>query len=276
LFYADKGFVVPLISDRNYLKTICSICKQEEINILLPSKDTELSLFAKNIQIFNTIQVAVSSYATILLCEDKFVFYHKMKSVFKQPRTVLIDDLGLKFLRYPCVIKERGVGIETSGFRICSSPEKVIAIKHNFKQPIVQEKIEGTEYTVDALYDKHSNPIVFVPRIRLKTRENVSDVGIVVKNDVLKTNCEKAGRILKLTGPANLQWIKKNRSYYLLEVNPRISGGLQITLAACPQFVTTMLKMLLDIRPDKPGIKHSILSMKYDSIISTRLHIVKK
>jgi carbamoyl-phosphate synthase large subunit len=141
-----------------------------------------------------------------------------------------------------------------------------------FKEPIIQEKIDGIEYTVDALFDTNSAPIGIIPRIRLKTRENVSDIGMVIKDKKMIRHCERAGRVLEITGVANFQWIKDKKGvYYLIEINPRISGGLQITLAACPQFITSLIKLTLGMKNRQLSYTSSVLTMKYDSVISTKI-----
>jgi hypothetical protein len=70
----------------------------------------------------------------------------------------------------------------------------------------------------------------------------------------------------------NLQWIKDGQGVnHLIEVNPRISGGLQITLAACPDFITAVLRQALGLGSERMDFEPGVLTMKYDAVISRRL-----
>ncbi len=274
LYYADKGFILPSISDGKYFKCILDICTRQKVSLLLPTKDTEISKFAQKIRVLRNenIKIPLSSPTTIKILEDKLSFFDVMKEKFKVPITFSAKDIELKDIVFPCIVKERGLGTETSGFYVCTGPEELRVAVKKLTEPILQEKIDGSEYTVDALFDMNNLPIAIVPRLRLKTRQYVSDVGVAVSDKYLLQACEAVAKFLKITGIVNFQWIKNAKGdYYLIEINPRISGGLQITLAACPQFILSLVKFSFDIGLKRLNYRPSILTMKYDSVISTKV-----
>ncbi|KQC14087.1 MAG: hypothetical protein APR63_06150 [Desulfuromonas sp. SDB] len=273
LYYADKGFIVPPITDKNYINDIIKICDQEKILFILPTKDTELIKFAGNLNLFKGIKLLLSSLETIVVCEDKLNFYEELKKDFNLPKT-FIGTLSKKIkIKWPVIIKERGKGIETSGYNVCRNQEELNYTIKSYKYPIVQEYIEGQEYTVDCIFNADNSPICIVPRKRLKIRQYVSDVGLVDRDDELINLTKKLGKRLKLTGPANIQWIKNSDNIpFLIEVNPRISGGLQISLAACPDFIKALIQVAFNMSTNELEFYDDIVVMKYDSVVSKKIN----
>ena len=77
IYEADKYYIVPRITDENYIDIILDICKKEKINTLISLIDPELSLIAKNIRLFKEIGVnpIISDYDKVEMCFDKYEMY---------------------------------------------------------------------------------------------------------------------------------------------------------------------------------------------------------
>lgn len=269
LHYADKSFVVPRIKEEGYLERIIDICLQEGVDFLLPSKDSELTLFAGSVVLNEMLKLPLSSLETIRVCEDKIAFFDYLKNYFIMPDTWMSRDGSDNLTEYPVVVKERGVGIETSGYYICNNDQQLNNAISQCMQPVIQKYIKGSEYTVDAIFNKNSEMIVAVPRERLRVRQFVSDVGLACKDESFEKNTEEVGRKLNLKGPVNVQWIRTSDGVdYLIEVNPRISGGLQITLAACPSYVEAFLADSLGLPINIPPRNLPMIGIKYDSMLA--------
>src|SRR3954464_9841070 len=58
-YISDKHFIVPRVTEENYLEEILKICQEENIHLLIPLIDTELNLLAENKQYFEEIGVKV-------------------------------------------------------------------------------------------------------------------------------------------------------------------------------------------------------------------------
>jgi len=275
LQFADKGFLVQRISDNGYLERIAAICRDESVDILLPSKDLELDLFAcaHGQELPASVRLALSNHETLCICKDKLRFHDELHEFFQMPRTALAADRQSATICFPCVIKEHGPGMEGgSGFHLCRDESSLCEAVRNCRAPICQEYIEGTEYTVDALFNAESEPVAIVPRRRLLLRQNVSDVGLSVYDKEMVNLTASLGRRLRFTGPVNVQWIKdQSGRLWLIEANPRISGGLQITLAACPEYLQALTALILGHKVAPLGYVTNVLTMKYDSSVSRRL-----
>lgn len=273
LVVADKGFLVPRIMDDGYVDFISRLCREENVDIVIPSKDMELISFAREIDIFTNTLVAVQQQSVVELCEDKILFYRELHQLFDIPEICTPKGVDEVSVQKPLVVKERGVGVEGGkGCKVCTSPEALTSSLDEWVDPVCQEYVDGEEYTVDALFKTPSEPVVIIPRQRVALRQNVSDVGLTVDDRELVELTARLGAELGLVGAINAQWMRDAAGkVWLIEVNPRISGGMQISLAACPDYVQAMLAVHFKLPVEPLPYESDVLTMKYDSAVSKRL-----
>ena len=72
--FADKAYLVPLISDPSYISIILDICKKEEIQAVTTLIDPEIMLLAKHREEFEALGVTVLApyEETAKLCFNKY------------------------------------------------------------------------------------------------------------------------------------------------------------------------------------------------------------
>ena len=160
LYEGNEYYIVPNMTEANYLPTILDICKNNFIDIILPLQEDELKLISSNKPIFKNenIQILVSCEETIDLCRDKYSLYQKFKECGIP--TILTANSMIDFvefekqglMNFPVFVKPRtGCGsigamrVETYGLlkELCSIDNKLI----------IQNCIDGEEYGVDAYID---------------------------------------------------------------------------------------------------------------------------
>jgi carbamoyl-phosphate synthase large subunit len=122
------------------------------------------------------------------------------------------------------------------------------------------------EYTVDIFSDQNFQTVNMVPRIRERVRAGVSDVGRIGWNEKLLALLRLKAPLFRLQGPWNIQCIQHQDNFYFLEVNPRFSGGIPLTIEAGADFCVN----LLEWATDKPlstfnAIHRNLVMMKYES-----------
>ena len=100
--------------------------------------------------------------------------------------------------------------------------EKILS-RYDFKIPlIVMPYLSGREVSVDCLSTPQGN--IVVPRF--KTNGRFSEIKF---DDAIISVAEKILTLLKLDVPANIQFRFDGEKFFLLEINPRMSGGLQLS-----------------------------------------------
>jgi carbamoyl-phosphate synthase large subunit len=114
------------------------------------------------------------------------------------------------------------------------------------ENPIVQTRLTGREFTVDALVDRNGELAGAVPRWRLETKGGISTKGETFADERVTSGVAQVLKTLGLVGPANVQgFVSERGEVSFVEVNPRFSGGLPLSLAAGADLVGQYLRGIL-------------------------------
>jgi carbamoyl-phosphate synthase large subunit len=107
---------------------------------------------------------------------------------------------------------------------------------------IVQEAVDGIEFTVDCFAAASGRVVAAVPRERIAIKAGVSVKGRTYRHPTIeriaKSVVEKSG----LQGPANVQgMLRADQGFTIVEMNPRFSGTLALTTAAGVNFASLLI-----------------------------------
>lgn len=244
LFFCDSKLEVPRITDPDYIPFLVSYCEEHNVDVLIPTIDTDLLLLAENKERFKKTRVIISAPESIRICRDKRLtgdFFQR--AGVKCP--VPVDDYKKYNLGFPAFIKPKDGSSSINAYKV-NDQEELESLAELVPDYIVQPFIEGTEYTVDAFCDFEGNPVLITPRIRLAVRS-----GEVLKTQICqdKTIIAEAKRIIKAfkpCGPITIQLIRdvKSGDDYYIEINPRYGGGAPLSMKAGADSSEVMLKLL--------------------------------
>lgn len=248
LYFADINEVVPRISDNDgYIKAIVNICRNFNISLIVPTIDTELLLLSeRKAEIEETgAKVLISDERVTRICRDK-----KNTQEFLEENGFLVPHmLGEAELRnpekltYPLFIKPRDGSSSINAFQVHNAEELEMYLKL-IENPIVQEYIEGTEYTIDAFLDFESNLITAVPRVRIATRSGEIAKGIIKKDREIIEDIRKLMDKLKPIGHITVQCKKTKRGIEYIEINPRFGGGAPMSIMAGADSCENLYRLL--------------------------------
>lgn len=247
LYLAEKSFLVPLLSSPDFDDGLLEICREEKINWIIPTTDADIYHFAKNRELYEKegTEIIVSDFKTIKICNNKREFYdYFSKTNIPTPKSFFSLEEMEGNISYPLIIRPlQGYGTKNT-YVLKNEKERDFFIGY-VNDPFLQEHIAGVEYTIDVLLNLDGKPVSVVPRERKYIRDGVSDVGISVKDQKLIDFALEVTGSLKFIGPINIQCILRNNGKLsLIEINPRFSGGISLTLAAGANFPLWVLKML--------------------------------
>jgi carbamoyl-phosphate synthase large subunit len=245
LYFGHKHHIVPLTTDKYYIPIIESICDAEDVNLVVPTIDDELPIFGRTLHRFEQvgIEVAVSSERTSNICNDKYETYLFCKeNGINTTETRLAAAVRFDELRYPVYIKPRFGRGSVNVFLVHNETQLRLFLDY-VPDAIVQDELPGTEFTVDVLSDFNGRVLSIVPRERLVIRAGVSDKGITRKNEEVIAFAKHVSERLRIVGPANIQCKYDGREVSLIEVNPRFSGGIPLTIAAGADFPSWLVQL---------------------------------
>ena len=129
--------------------------------------------------------------------------------------------------------------------------------------PIVQHALAGREFTADLLVDRGGELVGCVPRWRLETKSGISTKGETFDDPSVRGAAARTVAAVGLEGALNLQGFVEGDTTTVVEVNPRFSGGLPLSLAAGADLVGEQLRGTLGepIRRERlqarPGVRMS-------------------
>src|SRR5262249_52899198 len=115
-------------------------------------------------------------------------------------------------------------------------------------EPVVQEYLDGPEFTIDVLCDLAGRPLSIVPRERVVVRAGVIDRGRTVKDERLLDLATACARAIRFVGAVNIQCRMVGDRPVIFEINPRFSGGIPLTIEAGADFPMMMLQIAAGCR----------------------------
>lgn len=267
----DKKFLVKPIAHPDYIRQLLSIVKTNRVKLLVPTIDTDLLLLARNKPRFARLgcRVLVSEPGVIEICQDKRKTYKFMvKNGFDSPDTISPRTaLARKRIFWPCLLKPWD-GAAAKGVTMVNNREELALFARRIPNCIVQEFVDGTEYTCDVFVDFDGQVRCVVPRKRIEVRSGEVSKGQVVKNREIMSGAAELVKVLKAgPGVITLQcFLQPDGKIRFTEINPRFGGGAPLAIKAGANFPKWILQQLLGRKPriKFDGFKDNLVMLRYD------------
>ena len=262
---ADEFARVPLASDPAFAEGVIKAVARSGAVALIPTVAEELApLHAA------AGPLAEAGAATWLPgpwsvqhCVDKWLFYELMtKHGVQVPATGRNSEHGVPG---PWIVKPRFGRGSRDVFHAADPADLSYALSHA-PEPLVQTKITGREFTVDTLSGPDGQLYGAVPRWRLETKAGISTKGTTFDSPDLVAKVAEILGALRLEGPACVQGFRTDAGQLVfIEVNPRFSGGLPLSLAAGADLVGQYLNRILGgaVSADQLRFRSGVTMLRY-------------
>jgi carbamoyl-phosphate synthase large subunit len=243
---------VPSAGASDYVDAVLRIVDTYGVDALVPTITEEAITLAQHRgEVESRVAVWLPSLDALETCRDKWRFVNVMRDAgIRVPATTLPPTTPIPG---PWIVKPRA-SRGSRGVTPVDRVEDLAAAIARVDDPIVQSRVSGREFTVDALVDTSGEVVAAVPRWRLETKAGISTKGRTFTDDrVVDGVCEvlcAVGRV----GPANVQgFVDEQGEVTFIEVNPRFSGGLPLSLHAGADLVGEYLRAVMGrpIRPER-------------------------
>lgn len=247
LMVADAGQVVPRLSASGWLEEMLRVCEVHEISLIVPTIDTELSLLAEHRDAF--LDAGTTPLVASAELIDVVASKRRTEHVFGQaglltPRSWTVESPPARSDIEMFVKPDQG---SASAHTFRADSASLAALLPLVPDPIIQERVDAVELTVDALLDRGGNPIHLVPRIRLKTVGGESVQGVTLPDEPIRDWLLKALSVvadLGGWGPMTIQLFLTSPQPTLIEVNPRFGGGFPLAYEAGALYPQWILQMM--------------------------------
>jgi len=267
---ADRAYRVPMATEPGYIDALLAICEAEGVRLVVPTIDDELPVFGAARDRFRRADVfaACSPNATAVACNDKYETCLRLAARgIPAAQTYLPHELPAP-LAFPLFIKPR-VGRGAVGAHVLHGERDLEYYLATVEAPIVQEYLSGPEFTIDVLCDSRGRPISIVPRERVVIRSGVIDRGRTVESPALMELAERVCDVFLFMGALNIQCRMRGDVAAVFEINPRFSGGIDLTIAAGADFPEMLVQMALGHRmvPRLGEFRDDLWICKYEAAV---------
>ena len=231
---ADVAVTLPRGDHLRFVEALVGVCTTHGVDALVSTVAEELPLLAAGAERLAAAGVAtwLPDAAAVDVCCDKAAFARAMAAAGVPHPLTAASAEEVAGVPGPWVVKPLA-GRGSRGVRLLDDRSLVVEVLREDAGLIAQTRLTGREFTADALVDRDGSVRVVVPRWREETKAGISVKGRTFASDAVARVVVAALAAVELTGPANVQgFVADDGTATVVEINPRFSGGLPLSLAA--------------------------------------------
>lgn len=255
LLNTDEKYIEPVVDAEKYIEFCIDFCKEKAIDVFVPRThltdivncqerfdDAGVKLFAnRNKKLMQIVDDKIKTYdyfrdnqidcipkVRTAHSVDEFIkFYDELKTDDIRLCYKLVVDEGARSFRVIDDRVETSRGLyEAPGMKVSYKTAIKILESYDFSIPmLIMPYLSGVEISADCLKTKTGN--IIIPRYKIGGRYSEIRFDKNVMDE-----CEKIMGLLDFDMPMNIQFRMQGESLKLLEINPRMSGGLMYSVKA--------------------------------------------
>lgn len=213
----DKVVKVPYAYDPKYIEAMLKICKDEGIQLIIPTTDYEGYILSKNASAFSC-PIAVSGETAVDIFLDKYkTFLEFSKHGIPFAPSYLPSNYKGEFTK--TIVKPR----DGRGSRdLHLNPENASSFDDSF---VVQELLEGDEITTSFYVDRNRKSVGSITFKRSLSQGATSVAEVVFEHDKeLNKMIDQMIKAFDVKGSCNIQSKVTKKGIVPFEINCRISG----------------------------------------------------
>ena len=248
LALADVGLVVPRADSRGFVDVLLAVGTLHGVDALIGTVAEELPALAAGADRLAAVGVAtwLPDPTAVEVCCDKAAFAARMHAAGVPHPACANEVTDIARVPGPWIVKPRA-GRGSRGVRAVDDRAAVVTALLEDPSLIAQTRLSGREFTADALVARDGRLLTVVPRWRDETKAGISVKGTTFESATVTAVVAGALAAVGLTGPANVQgFVAEDGAATVVEINPRFSGGLPLTLAAGADVVSAYLAGIRD------------------------------
>ncbi|HWV12504.1 MAG TPA: ATP-grasp domain-containing protein [Sphingobium sp.] len=270
---ADRSFAAPRAESEGFIPAMLDICRREQIGLIVPTIDTELLAYAHAREQFAAIgcHIAVSDAAVVEMARDKLATAHFLtRAGLPSPATIAAEDYlqGSADLPLPLLAKPRH-GSSSRGICMVFDREEVAALDKS-EPYILQQFLEGREFTISLYFDEEGRMHCAVPHERLRVRAGEVEKGVTVRNAVIEELAWRLGGALQGARGALCFQLRMDAtgSASIFEINARFGGGYPLAHRAGARFAQWLLEERLGLpRTVGDDWQADVMMLRFDDAV---------
>lgn len=249
--FADRAYRSPSCMDDEFLPFVEDVVSRESVSLIIPTIDPELMVYSQSVSRLARLgaTINVSTPGVIAVARNKLVTAKVLgENGVAVPRTspleAAVRDPGAWV--GPVIVKPVD-GSSSVGIQRLGDLRELKSKGSEEGQYIVQELLQGVEYTVNMFVDSTGRALCVVPHRRIAVRSGEVNKGRTERVPGLPHIAESIVTVLKgCRGAMCFQVIVNARGMpVLFEINARFGGGFPLAHAAGAKFPRWLLEGVL-------------------------------
>ncbi len=277
-YLCDKFYCVPEGNKKNYIQECTKIIKKEHIELVIPTSDEEAVAFSRKKEFFQQLKVTIAcvDYEKLKILNDKSKTYSylqehgvrvakwekvynkeklrtKIKAYIKNYGGAVVKPISERGSRNIFIIsKNKNNHTRGSNILFFNSLKEFFSYlennRINLKDFIIMQELNEPVVDVDLLSWK-GKPISVIPRKR--NNSLMPNMGHkILKNKKIKNLGKRVIKIFNLSWLYDCDIMFDNRKNpIIIEINPRQSGSIAVSIAAGYKVYENLLKIYLGEKP---------------------------
>lgn len=270
---ADIAHKVVRCTSPDFILQMLEICRKHQIGLIVPTIDTELTIFANSRDRFREIGTGIhlGDSEFISVARDKEATFQILKrNNIPVPESWSINDLmEMHDVPFPLFIKPKG-GSCSKGISIVSSFEELHEKMNGDQELLAQEICKGDEYTINCFYDRNGACVSCVPHLRKFVRDGEVCFAQTERVPEFTAIARQFARIFKgIWGCICFQGFKHDDgSVQVFEINARFGGGYPVCDHAGGTYARWTLQDLIGQTPDyHDNWREGVRMLRYDEAV---------
>jgi carbamoyl-phosphate synthase large subunit len=223
-------------TEDGYLPWLADLIERENISLILPGIEEDVFFFHDHREAMRSwpAKVVLNSPEAIVAGRDKWLLHEQMLACGLPaiPTVPLMEwqDFEASLGPPPYIVKARR-GSGSRGQMILPSEEEWKRHQHEFGAQHMVQRVVGSddeEYTVATFGLGGGAATGFFVMKRRLWNGGTWLAEVVEGDSELEELCASLNRLLKPEGPTNYQFRREKDTWYLLEINPRLSASTAI------------------------------------------------
>jgi carbamoyl-phosphate synthase large subunit len=240
---ADRSFAVPPVTSDEYIGALLDICAKEDVALLIPTIDPELLPLSTHSDRFAAkgVLINVGYPDFVRVARDKSLTAERLAGLgVESPKSISCGAGVTDTMTFPALAKPIGGSSSLGIIRYRSAED------YRLDPPgdgfVLQEMLEGPEYTVNVFCDGSGAFRCAVPHRRIEVRAGEVSKGRTERRSDLTIIAQKIATLNGARGAFCFQLIDSDRGPVVFEINARFGGGYPLAHRAGATFVKWLLE----------------------------------
>ncbi len=249
-FCSDHAEIVPTCLDPDFVPAVMEICRRLQVELIIPTIDTELPVYAAARKAFAAIgtRVSISTPAVVEICANKAATNHwLLENGFPAVRQTDIHSALSHPNDWPFPLIAKPVrGSASIGVREVRSRLELEALQPAADNYVLEEIAQGREFTINVFVNSSGDCVCAVPHWRMEVRAGEVSKGITVREPrLIHLGRSIAEALPHAYGALNIQcFMDEAGTVRIFEINSRFGGGYPLAHHAGARFTDWLLDEL--------------------------------